>query len=109
MKAASIVFGLLLLFFAVVQYNDPDPEVWMLIYGIGATLCFVQVASFRPVISYLSLAFALGCLIFAIINWPSLWMGFEQTEPPNINVEQARESCGLLIVCLFMFINSIKK
>lgn len=109
MKAVRIVFGLLLLLFAVVQYNDPDPEVWMLVYGIGVALCFLQVTSYNRIISYLSLAFALVCLIFAIVNWPSVWMGFDQTEPPNINVEKARESCGLLIVSMFMIINSIRK
>lgn len=93
---------LLLLLFAAFQYNDPDPEVWITIYGIGALLCLLNMRKMRREVRVLSLVYIIASLIFSVYNWPSEWLGFDQTDPPNINVEKARESCGLLIASLLI-------
>ena len=96
------VSALILLAFAVIQYNDPDPEVWITIYGIGALLCLLNIKKMYRNVRAISLIFILAGFVFSIYNWPSEWLGFDQTDPPNINVEKARESCGLLIASLLV-------
>lgn len=41
MKILNIVFCLMFVLFAGLQYNDPDPYVWMPIYLYSAVLCLL--------------------------------------------------------------------
>src|ERR1700694_5434426 len=41
MKIFNLIFCLIFIFFAAVQYNDPDPYVWMPIYLYTAVLCWL--------------------------------------------------------------------
>jgi hypothetical protein len=41
MKIFNLVFVILFLIFAGLQYNDPDPYVWMPIYLYAAVLCWM--------------------------------------------------------------------
>jgi hypothetical protein len=102
-RTIKISLGVLLILFAMVQYNDPDPGLWILFYGIGAFFC-ISSAFYRTQYSDLAMYVYIAiCIVFAIINWPEVWMGFDQDAVlPNPNVEQARESCGLLISALFV-------
>jgi len=108
-RAIKIILGVLLVIFAVVQYNDPDPGLWMMFYGIGAFFC-ISSAFFHTKYSYLAMyIYMVICLVFAIINWPEVWMGFDQTEPPSVHVEKARESCGLLVSAFFVGVCRVLK
>lgn len=100
----KIFLGLLLVSFAVVQYNDPDPFLWILFYTVGAFICISSAFALTKKTSLAMLVYVLICLGFAIFNWPQEWLGFDQTSPPNINVEKARESIGLLISAAFVAI-----
>ena len=40
MKIFNIVFSVLFVLFAALQYNDPDPYIWMPIYLYTAILCW---------------------------------------------------------------------
>lgn len=44
---ARIIIGVLFLVFAAVQYNDPDPWMWIIIYGLVGVVAIV--AAFRSV------------------------------------------------------------
>lgn len=102
-RIIKTALGVLLILFALVQYNDPDPGLWMLFYGIGAFFCITS-AFYTTKYSNLAMYVYIGiCIVFAVLNWPEVWMGFDQNASnPNPNVEQARESCGLLISALFV-------
>ncbi|MCZ8342003.1 MAG: transmembrane 220 family protein [Leptospira sp.] len=66
-KAFQILFFLLavlLLFSALVQYNDPDPLHWMFLYGYSAILC--GFGSFRR-IDERFLYFALGAVLLQLL------------------------------------------
>lgn len=101
-KILAIFFGLLFLLFAVVQYNDPDPEVWVPIYGAAAIACFMVYAN---VARWWFLA-AMGLLyvVAAIYQWPPVFEGFLFSEVGmrSMNIEMARESGGLAICALVM-------
>jgi hypothetical protein len=40
MKIFNLVFCVLFIVFAALQYNDPDPYIWMPIYLYSAALCY---------------------------------------------------------------------
>ena len=95
-KAFAWVFGALCIVSAILQFNDPDPVMWILIYCIAATLCF---------------GFALGRITFLILllsgimalagGWylfPEQFQGFEIGNGDIRNIEEAREAVGLFIV-----------
>jgi hypothetical protein len=41
MKVFNILFFILFVLSAALQYNDPDPWLWMPIYLYGAVLCWL--------------------------------------------------------------------
>jgi hypothetical protein len=98
----KVFLGLFLLVFAAVQFNDPDPMLWIMFYAVGAFICISSAFIFTKRTSLAMLVYIFICIGFAIFNWPNEWLGFDQKfSVPNINVERARESCGLLISALF--------
>ncbi len=103
MKILHWSLALLFLLFAAVQYNDPDPIQWMLLYG-GVAVHFALAARnrlYRPAV-WLWLVTALiwaATLLPDFINWihlgePSI-VATMQAETPW--VELTREFLGLLI------------
>ena len=95
--------------FALLQFNDPDPEVWATTYFFIAGICFWN--AFRKVPFYISLFFIGGTLIWAFFQWPVSYNGITGAMTPGSGIEEARESLGLLIcsaACLFVFLSSRK-
>ena len=43
MKIFHLFFGVIFILFAALQYNDPDPAVWMAVYFGSAFLCFLSI------------------------------------------------------------------
>ena len=95
--------------FAAVQFNDPDPWAWVLLYG-NTGLLFV-IASFRPIAKWilqLGLLFVLGWLFSLLpdfIRWVQMGMptitSSMKAEAPHI--ELTREFLGLLITGLGLY------
>lgn len=93
----KILAGLLTLtfvVFAVVQYNDPDPVVWMICYSIYALICFSALV--RPLNRMWYVFAFFVAIVFAFIQWPERWEGLGETMF-NENVERGREALGLVI------------
>lgn len=106
-NAVSIIFSVLLLIFALLQLNDPDPQLWVLIYVVGAYFCLANTFG----ITLLRLIFMTGYILFLIItlykNWPTSFEGFSQDlQYPNLNIEKARESGGVVISLIFVLISA---
>lgn len=115
MKVFNIIFCLLFLVSAVLQYNDADPYVWIPIYLYGAVLCYLAARS-----RYVPKAYFLGiavCLIYAgyllffrggVADWfqhhhtRDLVQSMKADKPW---IEETREVGGLLIVALILGIN----
>jgi len=62
MKFFNIFFCIVFILFAVVQYNDPDPFLWVPIYLYPALLCFLKFIQ-KPIPS---LAYWAGFLVFGV-------------------------------------------
>ncbi len=103
MKIANWVLAVLFFLFAAVQYNDPDPVYWMLMYG-GVCILYVLAAlgrSNRPA-AWVGLAVS---LIWAATYIPDFWDWIQMGMPSIVEtmkaekpyVELTREFLGLLI------------
>ena len=120
MKFFNIFFCIIFILFALVQYNDPDPYIWVPIYLYSALLCFLNFLQ-KPISS---IAYWAGFLVFAayaiykmfdtngIIDWiqfhnASNIASTMKAEKPWI--EESREFFGLLIILIVLGINYIKK
>jgi hypothetical protein len=99
MRYVNGFFCVVLMLFAVVQYNDPDGVLWFLIYAIPAA--WAGLAAFRPGLLTASrpqtvAAYAV-CLAAAILGSLYMWPSLPQSW---IHVEEEREGLGLIIATL---------
>lgn len=117
MKTFNMIFTFVFFSFALLQYNDPDPYLWIPIYIISASICFMNLKNnFRASIHYLLILF---CLLYAlilffdrdgVISWytehdrENLVQSMKATKPW---IEETREFGGLLIIVLVAAINLV--
>lgn len=97
-KVLSLVFTLLFLSFAAVQYNDPDVLVWAYAYLLPAYISF---SAFRNQFNKgLIWAVLIGAVLGAVTFFP--YGHFEgvalKDGMKTMNIEYARESLGLAII-----------
>jgi hypothetical protein len=77
---------------AAVQYNDPDPLPWLVIYGVAA-VSSAWSAFGRPPFALL-LAVAAVAFVWALLLVPGV-----MNEAAFTGTEEERECAGLLLVC----------
>ncbi len=108
-KILAIVFGLLFILFAGFQFNDPDPQVWIPIYGFAAMACFM--AYFGVGKPWFFWGMAAIYIVAAVYQWPPKFEGFLFSEigMRSINIEQAREAGGLAICAAVMSLLALLK
>lgn len=108
MKIFNLFLTLLFALFAAVQFNDPDPWGWALMYGFVAAVCgFAAFGRFHAYALYLGLGIALiwmATLLPGFINWIKMGMptitGSMKAESPH--VELTREFLGLVLCILVL-------
>lgn len=116
-KLFNILFCILFLVSAGLQYNDPDPYVWMPIYLYGAVLCWL---AFRSKVY--PKAYIFGIVVFAayalyyvftedgVLDWiqkhdaENIAATMKATKPW---IEDTREFFGLLILITVLLVNLI--
>ncbi len=80
----------------VLQYNDPDPIIWMLIYGVA------MLVSILYIIDELSIRLLLMAMFCAFLGFlyifPNKFEGFEIGKGDIKNIEEGREAFGLFIM-----------
>lgn len=87
------------------QYNDPDPVLWVTIYLAAAVLSVLAAYGRLPVV-VLAIA-CLTCVAAAIYTWPEKYEGLEVGAGDIRNIEEAREALGLLLIAIVMFFYAI--
>ena len=101
--AVQIVNGLMLVLFAtaaIVQYNDPDPVLWVGLYGVAALACGLFMADRLPVwlAAVLTGGYVLGGLYLLLpILGPEAFYDSTGREMMGV-METGREMMGLLIM-----------
>lgn len=98
--------GVLFLFGAAVQYNDPDPLRWMLLYLAAAVACLLAAANrsvwqLAAVTGLVALAWA-ATLAPGVLGDVRIGELVGAWEMKNERVERGREMGGLLIVFAWM-------
>ena len=89
---------------AAVQYNDPDPLLWITLYGAGAVLLVLAAAGWRrrwAVLVVLAAYAAVGAtLLPGFVDWLLHHPGSDLIAPmaaDRPHIEESREFVGLLI------------
>ncbi|MBB6610735.1 transmembrane 220 family protein [Pontibacter sp. Tf4] len=101
----GIILCLLFISFAAMQYNDPDPALWIAIYVVAGAICVLAAFGKLPMV-VMAVACA-ACVIGAFMVWPVKYEGLEVGGGDIKNIEEARESLGLLLIGLVMFFYAI--
>lgn len=115
MKIFNFIFCILFILFAALQYNDPDPYVWIPIYMYSAVLCWL---AFRG--KYFRGAYIAGIIVYAVyagykfFDENGVWDWITKHHAENIAgtmkaeqpwIEEAREFFGLIILIVVLAID----
>jgi len=122
MKILNIIFAVLFLGFAALQYNDPDPLVWISIYMAMVVVCVLAVKQRHY--KFLSIALVLVYVGYATLLSPSVLIWWQSVDRSQLfdefakmqflYIEETREFLGLMI-CLavlaidYLYFEKIKK
>jgi hypothetical protein len=101
-KAIAIVFGVLFLISAALQYNDPDSFIWILIWSLAGLISLGFAINKTPF--FVLLVSGIAALIGFFYSYPEKFEGFEIGEGDIKNVEEGREAYGLLIIAIVLLI-----
>lgn len=117
MKALNIFFIVLFLISAALQYNDPDPYIWIPIYLYGARLCYLAIkGKYRPGLYVLGLVVYLSYAVYLLFDKTGVLSWLQQHDAENIIqsmkatkpwIEETREFFGLLILVLALVLNMV--
>ncbi len=115
MKVFNLTFTVLFIVFAALQYNDPDPYIWVPIYLYSSALCFLAFkGSFYPkaylagIIVYTVYAAYLLFDKTGVLSWiqqhhaESMVQTMQAKKPW---IEESREFFGLIILITVITIN----
>ena len=113
MKKYNSIFAILFLGFAALQYNDPDPLVWILIYGAMSGVCFMAIRGkyYKPLMIGLAAVYIVYAALLspALLTWLNsddrslLFDDLAKMQYPYI--EETREILGLIICLVVLAIN----
>ncbi len=116
MKIVDILFVILFIYFAEVQFNDADPYIWVTLYGIVALVPLLALFNkYNLPLVKLAMVLCLAGLVmtgpgvYEILNQQDGASIFQEMTPEKMYIEVTREFLGLLIAqaCLgFYFFRS---
>ncbi len=100
----NLTLAAMFFLFASVQFNDPDPLIWVLAYSLTAVLSLLFLwRLIAEKLKWVYLGIALVMFIGSFLQFPPTWEGFG-AEMKTENNELARESIGLLLCGLVLLI-----
>ena len=117
MKTFNYIFGGLFILFALLQINDPDPYLWIPIYGYASLIAFLNAREKYD--GFANYALILFCILYGaklmlekdgVASWynqhdaENLVQSMKATKPW---IENTREFGGLLIIIISVVPNII--
>jgi hypothetical protein len=111
-RIADAVFLLAFTASVIVQYNDPDPLLWMLMWGAAAAACALMLA--RRLHWALPAAVGLVALVWAatlapgVIGQVPFTSMFGAFEMKSAGIEESREMYGLLLIAGYMAVLAVR-
>ncbi|MEP7141417.1 MAG: transmembrane 220 family protein [Ferruginibacter sp.] len=117
MKIFNFFFVFVFIVFAALQYNDPDPYLWMPLYLYGALLCWLAVKKkFYPKAYWLGFTVYGAYALYKVFDMNGLEDWITKHHAQNLAatmkaetpwVEESREFFGLVILIAVLAINYI--
>jgi hypothetical protein len=120
MKVVNLLLALMFVAFAYLQFNDPDPIVWILIYGSMAVICALAAFGITPRVVMGIMLVIFVAYSFAFLDGLTEW--FAQPDRSVLfddvlkmqypYIEESREFLGLMICVTVLAIHlllSIRK
>ncbi len=115
LKLFNIFFCIVFILFAAVQYNDPDPYVWVPIYLYTAILCWLAFRNkYFPGAYLLGIAVYAAYAIYKFFDQNGVWDWMTKHHATNIAgtmkaeqpwIEETREFFGLVILIVVLVID----
>ena len=115
MKLFNVLFCFIFILFAALQYNDPDPYLWMPIYLYTAVLCWLAFRNQYYPKAYLAGIVLYGMyMLYKVFDTNGLIDWITQHNAQNIAetmkaespwIEETREFFGLVILIVVLLIN----
>jgi hypothetical protein len=103
------------LVFAFVQINDPDPILWILIYGSMAAVCIL--AAYRIYYRIALIVLLIGFVSYSLVFFEGVMEWFSQPDKSVLfddvmkmqhpYIEESREFLGLMICIVVLIIHLI--
>lgn len=107
MRILNFILAFMFIVFAFLQVNDPDPFIWITIYGVMAVFCILAAFEFYPKKFLWGAVIVFG--LYAIYYLPGVqeWLMNDHKEDlfdnlakmNHLYIEESREFLGLMI-CL---------
>ncbi len=117
MKIFSIIFAIIFLLFCIVQFNDPDPFIWIAIYSSMVVVCAIAAFDYYPRRMYWILLVLF--VAYSTMDIPSVLIWLKQDDRAALfdevakmkylYIEETREFLGLMIcvsVLVFYLVKS---
>jgi asparagine N-glycosylation enzyme membrane subunit Stt3 len=109
-KSQKIIYFLLaslFFLFALVQWNDPDPLIWILFYGV-MSLIYILLAIKIKFAFHLAIVMSIICLVSMAVILPDIFQWIKDGMPSIVQsmkatiptIEYTREFLGLLLSLL---------
>ena len=115
MKIFNLLFGVLFVVSAALQYNDPDPWLWIPIYLYGAVVCFLALRGRYPLNAMLvGIAVFMLYAVYLVFTDDGVVDWISEHDAENIAgsmkaskpwIEDTREFFGLCILSFVLLIN----
>jgi len=117
-RISNLIFAIIFILFAGLQYNDPDPVLWISIYLYAVIICLMAYRNkFYPKLCLLGIGMytVYAAILFfdktGVINWATDHHGENiastmKAEQPWI--EETREFGGLVMLIVVLLLNYLK-
>ncbi|HRP31164.1 MAG TPA: transmembrane 220 family protein [Agriterribacter sp.] len=115
MRIFNITFCLLFVVSAALQYNDPDPWVWIPLYLFGAACCWQAFRNRYYPVAYLAGMLGYGIYaLYKLLERDGAWDWLTKHDAANIAatmkaetpwIEDTREFFGLVILIVVLLVN----
>ena len=108
MKILNLVLAVMFVVFAFLQLNDPDPVIWISIYGAMAVTCVLAAFKRYYIPAYIVLLIVYIAYSFVYLPSELQWMHSDDkamlfdnlAKMQNLYIEESREYMGLAICVL---------
>jgi hypothetical protein len=103
---------LLFTFAAAVQFNDPDPARWIVVYALAAVGCLLSLLgrlhwTLPAVLGAVAVLWA-STLAPGVVGRVPFGEMFGAFEMENLGIEESREMYGLLIIAAWMAVLALR-